>query len=90
MIRTQVYISPHQKKRMETLAQERGVSFAEIIRRALDAYPPKISAEEEETLQALADAVIRSAREADAALDAMEANLSRLEQGTEERGRGDT
>jgi hypothetical protein len=90
MIRTQVYISPRQKKRMETLAQERGVSFAEIIRRALDAYPPKISAEEEETLQALADAVIRSAREADAALDAMEANLSRLEQGTEERGRGDT
>jgi hypothetical protein len=90
MIRTQVYISPHQKKRMEFLAQEQGVSFAEIVRRALDAYPPKISAEEEETLQALADAVIRSAREADAALDAMESNLSRLEQGMEERRRGDT
>ena len=36
--RTQVYLTEEQRSRADELARERGVSMAEIVRRALDAY----------------------------------------------------
>lgn len=37
-IRTQVYLTDGQRRRMDNMAQSRGVPMAEIVRRALDAY----------------------------------------------------
>ena len=37
-IRTQVYLTDEQRKRIDSLAEVEGVTMAEIIRRALDVY----------------------------------------------------
>jgi hypothetical protein len=36
--RTQVYLSEEQRARIDAIAAEEGVTMAEVIRRALDAY----------------------------------------------------
>ncbi|MGH8935010.1 MAG: CopG family transcriptional regulator [Acidimicrobiia bacterium] len=36
--RTQVYLTHEQRKRLDALAEAEGVTMAEIVRRALDAY----------------------------------------------------
>jgi predicted DNA-binding protein len=38
--RTQVYLSTEQRRRVDALADAEGVTMAEVIRRALDAYLP--------------------------------------------------
>jgi hypothetical protein len=37
-IRTQVYLTKEQRQRIDALAEDEGVTMAEIIRRALDFY----------------------------------------------------
>jgi len=37
-LRTQVYLSPDQRRRIDALAAAEGVTMAEIVRRALDEY----------------------------------------------------
>lgn len=36
--RTQIYLTPEQRQRIDELAASRGVTMAEIVRRALDGY----------------------------------------------------
>jgi hypothetical protein len=36
--RTQVYLSPEQRRRIDELAVSRGLTMAEVVRRALDDY----------------------------------------------------
>ena len=36
--RTQVYLTPDQRRRIDHIARTEGVTLAEVIRRALDAY----------------------------------------------------
>jgi hypothetical protein len=36
--RTQVYLTPEQRQRIDELTKARGVTLAEIVRRALDDY----------------------------------------------------
>ncbi len=36
--RTQVYLTEHQRRMIDEIAQAEGVSLAEVVRRALDAY----------------------------------------------------
>ena len=36
--RTQVYLTPDQRQRIDELASSRGLTMAEIVRRALDDY----------------------------------------------------
>jgi hypothetical protein len=36
--RTQVYLTPDQRRRIDQVARTEGVTLAEVIRRALDAY----------------------------------------------------
>lgn len=36
--RTQIYLTKEQRRRIDQVAQARGVTMAEIVRRALDAY----------------------------------------------------
>jgi len=37
-LRTQVYLTPEQRRRIDELVQAQGGTLAEIVRRALDAY----------------------------------------------------
>jgi hypothetical protein len=37
-IRTQVYLTDEQRQRVDALAEAEGVTMAEVVRRALDAY----------------------------------------------------
>ncbi len=36
--RTQVYLSPEQRRRIDAVVEAEGVTLAEVVRRALDAY----------------------------------------------------
>jgi hypothetical protein len=36
--RTQVYLTPEQRQRIDELTRSRGVTLAEVVRRALDDY----------------------------------------------------
>jgi hypothetical protein len=36
--RTQVYLTPEQRQRIDELTKSRGVTLAEVVRRALDDY----------------------------------------------------
>jgi predicted DNA-binding protein len=36
--RTQVYLTPEQRQRIDQLTKSRGVTLAEVVRRALDDY----------------------------------------------------
>ncbi|MBW3605885.1 MAG: ribbon-helix-helix domain-containing protein [Actinobacteria bacterium] len=36
--RTQVYFTPEQRRRIDQVAQTEGVTLAEVVRRAVDAY----------------------------------------------------
>jgi len=38
--RTQIYLSEHQRQRIDDLTRSEGISLAEVVRRALDAYLP--------------------------------------------------
>jgi len=42
MIRTNIYITEHEKKEVEKLAKKTGVSFSEMLRRLLDQQLEKI------------------------------------------------
>ena len=50
--RTQVYLTADQRDRIDELAETEGVSMAEIIRRALDAYLAGGAADPEPVLAA--------------------------------------
>ena len=39
--RTQIYLTDEQRRRIDQVAKARGVTMAEIVRRALDAYLPE-------------------------------------------------
>ena len=50
--RTQVYLTEHQRQRIDALAEAEGVTMAEIIRRALDSYLEDRSPDPEPALAA--------------------------------------
>ena len=50
--RTQVYFREEQRRRIDALAQARGVTMAEIVRRAVDSYLDTQAPTPEDTLTA--------------------------------------
>ena len=50
-------------EKVERIAKDRNVSFAEVVRNAVDVFDADISTEDEALLEALADEVIRSTAE---------------------------
>ncbi|HHM04376.1 MAG TPA: hypothetical protein ENJ19_01360 [Gammaproteobacteria bacterium] len=75
MERKPVLMPPDLIRKTERLAQEAKVSFAEIVRRALWDYDPGKQAENDSTLEALADALLQSIRETGDYLDKLEQKL---------------
>ncbi len=51
--RTQVLLTPAQKKRLELIAKQRGVSLGSLIREAVEHYSPPPQKEKEDVLEAM-------------------------------------
>lgn len=50
--RTQVYLTPDQRRRIDQVAEAEGVTLAEVIRRAVDAYLADAHVDADEALAA--------------------------------------
>ena len=75
MERYAVMMTTEQRARGEALAQQAGVSFGEIVRRALAAYAPAPDEEHSVALEMMAESLIRSTDVTLARLDALERRL---------------
>lgn len=53
--RTQVLLTPEQRRRVERVAEERGLSVGAVIREAIDRYLPARSRSRREALSAIKD-----------------------------------
>ena len=81
MIRKPILMPAELIQKVEKLAQaasaheNRSVSFAEVVRRALDVYSPELSREDNTILEVLADALIQATEDTVAYLNQVEKKL---------------
>ena len=75
MLRKPILMPPSMIDKVDKIANERKVSFAEVVREAVDAFDGDLSTEDEALLEALADAMIKTAREVVEKIDAIEKRL---------------
>jgi len=61
--------------KVDKIANERKVSFAEVVREAIDAFDGDLSMEDEALVEALADTMIKTTREVVEKIDAFEKRL---------------
>jgi hypothetical protein len=60
---------------IDKIANERKVSFAQVVREAVDAFDGDLSMEDEALLEALADTMIKTTREVVEKIDTIEKRL---------------
>ncbi len=77
MERKPVLMPPDMIQRVEAMAKAEGCSFAEIVRRAVNAYDPEAATDADSTLAALADAVVQATAETARELERLERKLDR-------------
>jgi len=75
MLRKPILMPPSMIDKVDKIANERKVSFAEVVREAVDAFDGDLSTEDEALLEALADTMIKTAREVVEKIDAIEKRL---------------
>ena len=75
MLRKPILMPPSMIDKVDKIANERKVSFAEVVREAIDAFDGDLSMEDEALLEALADVMIKTAREVVEKIDAIEKRL---------------
>ncbi len=75
MLRKPILMPPSMIDKVDKIANERKVSFAEVVREAVDAFDGDLSMEDEALLEALADTMIKTAREVVEKIDAIEKRL---------------
>ena len=75
MLRKPILMPPSMIDKVDKIANERKVSFAEVVREAVDAFDGDLSMEDEALLEALADAMIKTARKVVEKIDAIEKRL---------------
>lgn len=75
MERKPVLMPPNLIRRTDAMAEAAGVSFAEIVRRALESYEPEKSAEGGTLLESLAEELIRTNAKTLARLEEVERRL---------------
>ncbi len=75
MLRKPILMPPSMIDKVDKIANERKVSFAEVVREAVDAFDGDLSMEDEALLEALADAMIKTTREVVEKIDAIEKRL---------------
>ncbi len=75
MLRKPILMPPSMIDKVDKIANERKVSFAEVVREAIDAFDGDLSMEDEALLEALADTMIKTTREVVEKIDAIEKQL---------------
>ena len=75
MLRKPILMPPSMIDKVAKIANERKVSFAEVVREAVDAFDGDLSMEDEALLEALADNMIKTTREVVEKIDAIEKRL---------------
>ena len=75
MLRKPILMPPSMIDKVDKIANERKVSFAEVVREAIDAFDGDLSMEDEALLEALADTMIKTTREVVEKIDAIEKRL---------------
>ena len=75
MLRKPILMPPSMIDKVDKIANERKVSFAEVVREAIDAFDGDLSMEDEALVEALADTMIKTAREVVEKIDAIEKRL---------------
>jgi chlorite dismutase len=75
MLRKPILMPPSMIDKVHKIANERKVSFAEVVREAVDAFDGDLSMEDEAVVEALADTMIKTTREVVEKIDAIEKRL---------------
>ncbi|OQY01390.1 MAG: hypothetical protein B6I22_14575 [Desulfobacteraceae bacterium 4572_123] len=75
MLRKPILMPPSMIDKVDKIANERKVSFAEVVREAVDAFDGDLTMEDEALLEALADTMIKTTREVVKKIDAIEERL---------------
>ena len=75
MLRKPILMPPSMIDKVDKIANERKVSFAEVVREAVDAFDGDLSMEDEALVAVLADTMIKTTREVVEKIDAIEKRL---------------
>jgi len=75
MLRKPILMPSRMIDKVDKIANERKVSFAEVVREAVDAFDGDLSMEDEALVEALADTMIKTTREVVEKIDAIEKRL---------------
>jgi chlorite dismutase len=75
MLRKPILMPPGMIDKVDKIANERKVSFAQVVREAVDAFDGDLSLEDEALLETLADTMIKTTREVVEKIDAIEKRL---------------
>ncbi len=75
MQRKPIMMPPSMIKRVDSIAKSRHVSFAEVVREAVNAFGEKPTSEDEVILEALAETMIQTTRELIEKMDLIEKRL---------------
>jgi hypothetical protein len=75
MLRKPILMPPSLIEKVDKIANARKVSFAEIVREAIDAFDGDLSMEDEALVAVLADTMIKTSREVVEKIDAIEKRL---------------
>ena len=75
MLRKPILMPPSMVNKVNKIANDREVSFAEVVRDAVDAFDGDLSIENEALLEALADTMIKTTQEVVKKIDEVEKKL---------------
>lgn len=75
MQRKPILMPPEMISKIDRIARGRKVSFAEVVREAVDAFDDNVSAENTALIEALADTMIKTTQEVVKKIDAVEKRL---------------
>lgn len=75
MLRKPILMPPSMIKKVDSIAKQKKVSFAEVVREAVNAFSEKPSSEDELILDALADTMIQTTENLIKKMDEIEKRL---------------
>ena len=75
MLRKPILMPPSMINKVNKIANDRKVSFAEVVREAVDAFDGDLSIENEAFLEALADTMIKTTQDVVKKIDEIEKKL---------------
>jgi hypothetical protein len=75
MLRKPILMPPSMIAKVDKIANDRKVSFAEVVREAVDAFDGDLSMQDEAVIEALADTMIKTTQEVVKKIDEVEKKL---------------